>query len=153
MRGFMGRFSVIVLIGLMACGGDDNSGPSTADVNGDWDASLSNMSGSGIACSSITPTVLTLTGTGTTFSGTYNGGQLTCSGPGGTFTETIGSGSVINGQVNGSNLSFDLDTPDFHHTGTVSESSMSGTARWTIDFGSPIGVVELNGNWGASQQF
>lgn len=64
----------------------------------------------------------------------------------------VGSGSVINGTLSGRNLSFDLDTPDFHQAGSVSGTSMSGTAEWTIDFGLPVGVVTLNGNWGAAKQ-
>lgn len=58
----------------------------------------------------------------------------------------------MNGTVSGENLSFDLDTPDFHFAGSVSGTSMSGTAEWTVDFGLPVGVVTLNGTWSAAEQ-
>jgi len=135
---------------LLACGGDDSTGPST-NVAGTWTASLSNMSGSGISCSSTSPTTITISQQSTTFSGSYSGGELTCTGPGGTASEFIGSGTILNGTLNGNSVSMDLDTPDFHLTGTVSGSSMSGTAQWVIDFGQPTGVVTLNGNWGAAR--
>lgn len=145
----MRRFS-IALLGVLACGDDNGAGPGSVNVTGTWSASLTNLSGSGVSCSSTTPTQLTLDQTGTTFSGSYNGGELFCSGPGGTGPVPVGSGSVVNGTVSGSNLSFDLDTPDFHHTGTVSGSSMSGTAQWTMDVGLPLGMVTLTGNWEAA---
>ena len=146
--------SVFVLLGitLAACGDDDGTGPSSANVEGTWSASLSNLSGGGVSCSSTIPIDVTLTQTGNTFSGSYDGGELTCTGSAGTFSTPVGSGTVINGQVSGNNISFDLDTPDFHHTGSVSGTSMSGTASWTFDFGDPTGVVTLNGNWGAERQ-
>jgi hypothetical protein len=59
---------------------------------------------------------------------------------------------VINGSLSGTSLSFDLDTPDFHHEGSVSGASMSGTAEWTMDFGIPVGVVTLTGTWAAAKQ-
>lgn len=136
-------------LALAACG--DSTGPSSANVAGTWTASLSNMSGSGISCSSTSPTTISLSQQGTTFSGSYTGGEMTCTGPGGTFSDFIGSGTVLNGTLNGNSVSMDLDTPDFHLTGTVSGTSMSGTARWVIDFGQPTGVVTLDGNWGAAR--
>lgn len=147
----MRRFSIAVL-GALACGGDNGTGPTSIDVTGTWSASLSSLSGSGVSCSSTLPTQLTLNQTGTSFSGSYEGGELFCSGPGGTGPLPVGSGSVINDTLNGRNLSFDLGTPDFHFTGTVTGTSMAGTAHWTMDFGIPIGVATLNGNWVASKQ-
>jgi hypothetical protein len=149
----MTRFIVIAVLGTLACGGDDDTGPSTpADVSGTWSASVSNMSGSGVSCTSDGATLLTLSQTGSTFSGTYSGGELTCSGPGGTTSGPIGSGLVVNGEVDGNNVSFDLDTPDFHQTGNVDGTSISGNARWRFDFGPPTGVITLNGNWAAAKQ-
>jgi hypothetical protein len=142
---------VLVLTTLLGgCGGSDSTAPNpTANVSGTWTASLSNMSGSGASCSTTESTTLTLDQDGTTFSGHYSGGELTCTGPGGTSSDPVGTGTIINGNVSGNRVSFDLDTPDFHLTGTISGNSMSGTARWVIDLGSQ--VVTLNGNWGASK--
>jgi hypothetical protein len=141
---------LIALLLVLGCGGD-STGPSETSVAGTWTASLSNMSGSGVSCSSTSPTTLTLSQQNQTFSGSYSGGELTCSGPGGTFSDFIGSGTILNGAISGTGVSMDLDTPDFHLTGNVSGNSMSGTARWEIDFGQPTGVVVLNGNWGAAR--
>jgi hypothetical protein len=149
----MRRLCMIALLGVLACGDDDGSGPSTTEISGSWSATLTNMSGDGVLCNSTTPTLLTLTQTGTTFTGSYSGGSLTCSGPGGATTLPIGTGAVVNGAITGSAVSFDLDTPDFHHEGTVSgTTSMSGDATWTIDFGPPNGVVTLDGTWQATKQ-
>jgi hypothetical protein len=148
------RTMTLGLLAILAfgCGGSDSTGPnSTANVAGTWTASLSNMSGSGVSCSSTSATTLTLTQSNTTFSGGYSGGELTCSGPGGTFSSFVGNGTILNGQVNGNSVSFDLDTPDFHHTGTVSGNSISGSATWLIDFGAPTGEVTLSGSWGAAR--
>jgi hypothetical protein len=51
--------------------------------------------------------------------------------------------------VNGSQVTFNLATSDAAQTGTVSGNSMSGTAHWRLDLGSPYGVVTLDGNWGS----
>jgi hypothetical protein len=143
MRGIAG-----LLILVVACGGDSTE-PSTLSIAGSWTASLSNMSGSGIACSSTSPTSLTLNQQGNSFSGSYSGGELTCTGPGGTFANAVGSGTVLNGNLNGNDVAMDLDTPDFHLSGDVSGNSMSGSARWVVDLGTQ--VVTLNGQWGAAR--
>jgi hypothetical protein len=112
---------------------------------------VSNMSGSGISCSSSSPTLLTLTQTGATFSGLYEGGAVTCSGPGGPISSQLGSGTVTNGQVNGTAVSFDLGSPELHQTGTASATSMSGTAEWHVE-DATLGALTLNGNWVATRQ-
>jgi hypothetical protein len=138
------------VLGMTACGGDDATGPSNASVAGAWTLSVSNMSGQGVSCS-VGGTALTLTQSGTTFSGTYGPGTMTCV-AGSQSTEVGVQGTVVNGTVDGNAVAFDLDTQDFHHTGSVSGNSMSGTARWTFDFGGSVGVVVLNGNWAAAKQ-
>lgn len=149
----MRRCLIIALCGVAACGGGSNTEPPpAADVSGTWSAAVSNMTGGAISCSSTGATQLTLTQTRNTFSGLYSGGALTCSGPRGNSSAPVLSGSVKNGAVDGNNVSFDIDTPDSHFTGTVSGTSMSGTARWRIDFGPPNGVVTLDGNWEAAMQ-
>lgn len=146
----MRRLLLSSLLILLACG-DNGTGPSTASVTGTWSGSVSNMSGSGISCSSTEATQSTLDQSGTSFSGSYTGGTVFCSGPGGGTTVPIGSGSVINGTVNGSSVIFDLDTPDSHFAGTMSGNSMSGNAQWRVDLGAPIGVITLSGTWAATR--
>jgi hypothetical protein len=140
------------LIGILACGGNDGTGPGSTTISGTWSASLANLSGSGVDCSSTSPTQLTLNQTGATFSGSYSGGELFCTAPGSTGPVSVGTGSIVNGTVSGTSLSFDLGTPDFHHEGVVSGTSMSGTAQWTLDFGIPAGEVTLDGTWQAAKQ-
>jgi hypothetical protein len=147
----MRMFSAVMLFLMAACGDDDGSGPGSIDVTGTWSASVSNMSGSGVSCTSSSPTQLALAQTGATFSGSYDGGAVDCSGPGGTLSSPLGSGSVTNGQLNGNAVSFDLGTPDLHHTGTASATSMSGTAVWRVEYGT-LGTLTLNGNWVAAKQ-
>lgn len=146
----MRRYTMI--LGILACGGDNGAGPGSTDVTGSWSASLSNLTGESVSCSSTSPTQLTLNQSGATFSGSYSGGELFCTAPGSTGPVPVGTGSVVNGTLSGTSLSFDLDTPDFHHEGVVSGTSMSGTAQWTLDFGLPVGQVTLNGTWEAAKQ-
>lgn len=150
----MRAYSVFALatVALAACGGDDGSGPGSASVEGSWSASVSNMTGGGATCSTTSPIQATLRQTGSTFTGSYSSGVLTCTTPTESFSASTGSGPVINGQVSGENVTFDLGTPAFHHTGILEGTAMSGTAEWLYDFGNPLGVVTLSGNWSATKQ-
>jgi hypothetical protein len=150
MRAFM-RF-VITTVAVAACGGDDGPGPGSANVEGTWNASLSNLTGGGASCSTTTPIQLSLRQTGSTFTGSYSSGVLTCTTPTESFSASTGSGSVVNGQVSGDNVTFDLGTAAFHHTGLLEGTAMSGTAEWMYDFGIPLEVVALSGNWSATKQ-
>lgn len=132
------------------CGGDKSTGPSDANVGGLWTFSISNMSGQGVSCS-LGNTPISLSQGGGTFTGTYGPGTLTCL-AGGQSASVGTQGTIVSGTVDGNAVKFDLDTQDFHHTGTVSGNSMSGTARWTFDLGGNTGVVSLNGNWAAARQ-
>jgi len=133
-----------------ACGGDDTTGPSQANVGGAWTLSASNLAGQGISCN-LSNTPMTLSQSHDTFTGTYGTGRLTCFAGGESNSVNI-SGTIVNGSVNGNSVQFDLNTQDLHHTGTINGNSMSGTARWTFDLGAGVGVVVLNGNWSAAKQ-
>jgi hypothetical protein len=138
-----------------ACGGDNGAGPAgpnsnpATNLSGDWRYATANVSGSGISCSS-SGTVLTITQQGNAFSGSYSGGTLTCTTGGPTQSVAVGTGAVVAGTVSGSTVSFDLDTSDWHDTGSVSGNSMSGsvTVRLAVDYQ----TFTLTGNWGASRQ-
>lgn len=132
-----------------ACGGD-STGPSDASVGGAWTLSATNVSGQGVSCN-LSPTPATIAQSGSTFTGTYGPGTVVCL----AGTESVSfsvQGSIVSGTVTGNSVQFDLDTQDVHHVGTLSGNSMSGTVRWTVDFGGDIGVVTLNGNWAAARQ-
>ena len=142
---------VSVLVTLTgACGGDDSTGPSQASLGGVWTLSATNVSGQGVSCN-LSPSRMTISQSGTTFTGTYGPGTVTCVSGADSFSY-VAQGTVVNGTVNGNSVQFDLDTQDLHLTGGVNGNSMSGTARWSIDFGGDIGVVTLNGNWSAARQ-
>ena len=142
---------IALLVFLTACGGDDSNDPGSISIDGQWNASLSNMSGSGLTCSSTAPTQITLDQAGTNFAGSYSGGQLTCSGAGGSSSGAVGTGAIINGTISGSSVDFFLDTQDSHFVGTVNGNSMSGTATWQANLGPLVGTVTLNGNWTAAR--
>jgi hypothetical protein len=133
-----------------ACGGGDSAGPSDANLAGSWTLSASNVSGQGVSCG-LGNTPVTISQSGGTFTGTYGPGTITCV-AGGQSSSGTTQGTIVNGTVDVNAVQFDLDTQDFHHTGTVSGNSMSGSVRWTIDVGGSIGVVVLNGNWSAARQ-
>jgi hypothetical protein len=59
---------------------------------------------------------------------------------------------VLNGQISGNEVSFDLGTANFHQEGTVTGSSMAGTATWTFDEGSAGTLGALTGNWTAIKE-
>ena len=142
-----------LLVCVLACGGDDGTGPGFASVDGSWSLSITNMTGGGAQCSTTSPIQLTLQQSTTTFTGTYGGGGvLTCTAPLGSFSAATGSGSVINGQVSGHQVSFDIGSENFHHAGTVTGSTMTGTATWSFDEGSAGTLGELTGSWTATKQ-
>jgi hypothetical protein len=140
-------------VAAVACGGDDQTAPTgSLNVGGTWSASLSNLSGEGASCSTSAPIRVTLRQTGSTFNGSYSGGILTCLTATESFSSAVGSGDVINGQVTGTNVTFDLGDPAFHHDGTLNGGSMAGAATWIYDFGFPLNEVTLTGGWSAAKQ-
>ena len=150
----MWRLPVLGLLAwILACGDDNGTGPTFANVNGSWSLSITNMTGGGGQCSTSSPIQLTLQQSTTTFTGTYGGGGvLTCTAPFGSFSAATGSGSVLNGEINGNQVDFDIGSANFHHTGTVAGSSMSGTATWTFQEGSASTLGALTGSWTATKQ-
>jgi hypothetical protein len=145
--------SAVLAVAAAACGGDDGTGPTgSLNVDGTWSASVSNLSGGGASCHTSTPVQVTIRQTGSTFTGSYSGGILTCLTPTESFSSALGSGNVTNGQLAGTTVTFDLGSPDFHHSGTVNGTSMSGTAAWNYDFGPPLDDVMLAGSWSATRQ-
>lgn len=96
-------------------------------------------------------TQLLLDQEGSTFSGSCEGGVVTCSAPDRTVPSPLGTGLVLNGETNGRNVSFDLITPELHHVGVVTGTSMPGTAVWRIEYGR-LGTITLNGSWAARKQ-
>jgi hypothetical protein len=149
MPGYLG-FALTAVV-MVACGGDDGTGPGPANVGGTWSVSVSDLIGSNESCNTTTPIQITLIQEQGTVTGSYSGGILTCTTPSQSFSTTLSSGSVANGELNGNNITFDLGS-NYHHTGTVEGSSMSGVAQWTYTFGQPTRVVTMEGTWAATKQ-
>ena len=141
----------LTLGSLLACSGDSTmgpDGPSTAQVGGVWTYAASNVAGGGASCT-VTNLRLTFVQSGTTFSGSYSGGTMTCAAEGESATIGPFQGTVVNGTIDGNRVSFDLDTQDWHNSGTLSGSSMSGQVTVRIDLGD--GPITLSGSWSAAR--
>ncbi|HEU4647612.1 MAG TPA: hypothetical protein VFS33_01035 [Gemmatimonadales bacterium] len=141
----------LTLLLVAGCSGDGPTASDPSTLNGTWSASFTNLGGSGISCSTTTVTA-TLTTSGNTFTGNYGSGTMTCAAAGQSESAPIPGGVIVNGTINGNAVTFDLDTPDLHQTGTLSGNSMSGTAVWRADLGPPYGVITLTGSWSATKQ-
>ena len=115
-----------------------------------WKFELPGLVGGGISCA-IRGASLELVRQGTALEGSYGDGELTC-------TDSTGQpkdlgpaeGMLVNGKLEGSRISFDLDSPDAHQTGIMSADSMVGTATWMLDFGDR-GILRLTGPWRATR--
>ena len=119
----MNKLSVLMLAAtLSAC--SDSTGPKDANISGSWTYNVSNLSGAGLSCNAGGTTV-TISQSGSTFTGSYSGGTLSC----GSFGSVdVGSGTVANGTVTNNAVTFNFDTPDWTNSGSVSGNSISGTA-------------------------
>lgn len=140
---------IVPLAFVVSFGCSDSTGPKTAAVAGVWAYSATNVQGSGATCNS-TGTVLTLTQSGATFSGSYAGGTLTCTTPLGPVQQQIPTGVVANGTISGSSVSFNFDTSDWSNTGSISGTTMTGTLVVRVVFGATSAV--LTGGFTATKQ-
>ena len=138
-------FILAAITTLAACGDSTSPGP---NLGGSWLYSVSNLTSGSVTCSS-SGTTLSITQSGATFSGSYSGGTLTCLTPSGSSSGLIGTGAVVSGSLSGNAVSFDLDTGDWHNSGSISGGSMSGsvTVRLTISGTTFV----LSGNFGAAR--
>ena len=141
------RLAVLLVFVLAGC---SSSTSPTFSVNGSWNYQATNLAGDGVSCT-ITGATLTLTQSGSTFSGSYSNAKLSCQVAG--VESVIGtySGQVVNGLVSGDSVSFDFNTSAFTNAGTITGSSMSGMATATENVGGTIGNVTLTGQWGATK--
>ena len=148
MRSLLGGVLVLGLALVSGCGdGGDSTGPTQTGVAGSWTMNIRNLTnGNGVSCTGLSMNV-DLQGSGTTFSGTYNG-VITCSADGGGASQSFPAyGSIVNGVKTGSQVAFDLDNSDAHHVGTLSGSTMSGTETYHFS-DNTVGT----GTWSATRK-
>jgi hypothetical protein len=146
--------SLLLLLICVACSSDGPTGTSTSALNGTWRFTFTNMSGvslGGTVTCTATLIDFRLTQSGSRFSGVQVGsGRITCSGQGDVIVdEPVDSETIVNGRINGSNVSFRLGSVPGQHTGTVSGSSIPGTATWEFTEGTE--TTTLNGQFTAAR--
>jgi hypothetical protein len=146
------RLLLFVAVASTAC--SDSTEPQ-ADVSGSWTYSATysvdlgplgatNCSGSGVQA--------TITQSGSSVSGSAQGGQWACDPPSIDLAPfTSEDPGRISGTVDGTSLHFDVDGfVLLMHEGTVSGSTMSGTLTGTGSIPG-LGTVGLTGTWSASR--
>ncbi len=135
------------LVVVTGCGGGDSTGPSSSSMDGTWHMSITNLTANGVTCSA-SDIVMNVHAAGSTFTGTY-GGVLACGPTGGQAESSPVAGTIEHGTRNGSQVAFDLDDTDAHHSGVITGDHMNGTATYRINFLS--GPVVLSGSWAAER--
>jgi hypothetical protein len=147
--------SLLIVAGMMAACGDDSGGggsptePQVLSIAGTWTFS-DNMSNaaSGISCTA-TGTV-TISQSGTNFTGSVTATTGVCTDSFGNAIDNTGTQSLTGGQISGNSVSFQL--PFCQYNGTVSgnpANAMSGTQTCTLDVG---GIsYQFTGTWQGSR--
>ena len=146
------RLLLFIVVASTACG--DSTEPQ-ADVSGSWTYSATyavdlgflgttNCSGSGVQA--------TVTQTGSSFSGSVQGGDWTCDVPSFDLVPfTSDNPGQVSGTVEGTSVSFEVQGfVLLMHEGTLSGNSMSGTLTGTGSIPG-LGSVSLTGTWSASR--
>jgi hypothetical protein len=129
---------------LLACSGDGSGvAPSeNTNVAGSWNAIWLRMNGDGMSCTA-TGGHLELNQTGARFSGSYSVQTLTCN----ERSRGVSTGLVVNGSIAGNQVTFDLNDPAFHQSGSLTGDDMSGSATWTLNIDGTSHTV--TGTWSA----
>lgn len=144
--------SLVLVLLSVAC--SDSTGPE-ADLSGTWRFSYTDMSGpyqGGTLRCDLDGADFIITQTGFGFFGDQIGSaRLRCTTSGQTVVdELVGDETIEDGEVSGRNVTFRLGTIAGQHSGRVSGSSISGTARWVLTSGSLS--FTLNGEFDAERR-
>lgn len=130
------------IVAVVACG--DAATEPNANIVGAWDYTVTNLSSGSVTCN-VTGTIMHLSQSGLTFAGSYFGGTLTCS-PASVLSPAQSrifvEGAIRSGTVSGNSVSFDVDSPDWQNTGTVSGTSISGTTVMRLVNGSSTYILK-----------
>ena len=114
---------IFIALALAATACSDSTGPKDANVAGSWTYNATNLAGGGLSCS-ISGVTVTISQSGSTFTGSYSTGSLSCGSVGGA---NFAGGTVVSGTVSNNAVTFNFDTQDWTHAGSVSGSSIAGT--------------------------
>ena len=143
---------ILGFCGLAACG-DATGAEQIPNIDGGWTYTTT-WSWNGLSCSHV-PSVLSLSQTGGTFTGTLETSDANCTlGNQPLFTLfSFGDPKNVNGTVNAAgDVTFDLLNPEGgHHTGRVSDGSMSGSFTAILEFFETGDPFEASGNWSANR--
>lgn len=155
MRALTKAATFLAVLLLTACGGDGGpTAPDVLQIGGTWNYQTNNVLVNGITCS-ISGRTMTITQSGSSFTGQLTGGIAECTAEFGSYSQDLGADGItdgiVNGVIDGNSLSFDLDfDPGASLTGTVSNGAMSGTI--TERTYSVTGtIVSGTGSWSASR--
>ena len=136
--------AALVMSLCLACGGDGDGvtgtaggGGGVANIAGTWNFS-DNISSAAVGISCNSAGTVTLNQSGSTFTGTVNATSGTCTDSFGTVVDNTGTQSITGGQINGTNITFQI--PFCQLSATLSGTNrISGAETCTIDVaGQPI---------------
>ena len=148
------RLLLLVVVASTACG-DSTEPPEHADLGGSWTYSATysvNLGALGTVGCSLSGVQVSLSQSGSSISGTGQGGESVCDSP---FfplePATAENPATILGTVDGNSVSIEVDSfVLLSHEGTVSGNSMSGTVTGTGDIPGG-GSISVTGSWSASR--
>ena len=150
-----------LLCAIPGCDGDGGTGTPGPNVAGRWVYRAVDLHGTQVSCSTsdVVLTLVRIPGSlrvDARFDGSAFAFQLNCSQEQRTARLQFNNGtSVLNGEIQGDIVAFDFGFPDFIHTGTLADGSMSGTVATRLDLsGTPlseVGIINLVGQWEAER--
>lgn len=147
------------LCAIAGCDGDGGTGTPGPNVAGRWIYRAVDLHGTQVSCSTsqVVLTLVRIPGSlrlDARFDGSAFAFRLECRQGERSATILFTDGtSVVNGEIRDDVVAFDFGFPDFLHTGTLGDGSMSGTVATRLDLsGTPlseVGIVNLVGEWEA----
>ena len=135
------RGSSLLAAVVLGCGGDDPSGPKSEDIHGTWRVSYYSMTFGNFACD-VDPVDYVITQFGPTFSGTSSATwAVNCSNGADAISQTFVGGTIYEGSIDGDQITFYIPEAAAILEGTMSGTSMIGTAMWLLDVGGGTRVL------------
>jgi hypothetical protein len=131
MRRALPSLGLLTLVALAACGGD-STGPQVVDVQGVWNYS-NNFSSAAVGYSCTESGTVSISQSGSNFTGTADATWGTCSDSFGNIYDNTGVTTISGGQIDASNVSFQGGGCQFEATVSGDPANaMSGTETCTL---------------------